>query len=333
MSQNLTEFRLESLPKPDRKETSFAGDVLKLVTGTTFAQLLGILVAPILTCLYGPEAFGILALFMSITGIVQVISCLRYELSIMLPQTDEEAANLLGVSLVSATLITVLTVLVIALGGHLFVNLLNAPELESYLWLIPPMVLMSGYFLALNYWNSRTKHFGRLSIARVTNSVVAAGGKVGAGLSGFTNSGSLILANLTGASISTLTLGGQIWRDDRDLLRRGIKLDRMADGVKRYRKFPLINTWAGLLNVLSWQLPNFLLSAFFSTTVVGYYALGDRVLRLPMNLVGSAIAQVFYQRASEAKNEGKAECCRRKCFWSASETRNVPCVNTYYYRT
>lgn len=288
----------------NKKKSSFAGDVLKLVTGTTFAQVLGILIAPILTRLYAPEAFGTLALFMSVIGIVQVISCLRYELSIMLPQTDEEAANLLGVSLASATGIALVAVPVIALGGHLLADLLNAPKLAVYLWLVPPMVLVNGFFLALNYWNSRTKHFGRLSIARVTKSLTAAGGKLGAGLSGLASGGSLILANFAGASVSTLILGGQIWRDDRELLRRSIHFGRMVAGVKRYRKFPLFTTWAGLLNVMSWQLPNFFLSAFFSTTVVGYYALGDRVLRLPMSLVGGAIAQVFFQRASEARNEG-----------------------------
>ena len=62
-----------------RRKASFAGDVLKLVSGTTFAQLLAILAAPVLTRLYAPDAFGILALFSSITGILGVIACLRYE--------------------------------------------------------------------------------------------------------------------------------------------------------------------------------------------------------------------------------------------------------------
>ena len=55
--------------------------------------------APVLTRLYGPEAFGFLALFTSITSIIGVVACMRCELAIMLPKTDEEAANLLGLSL------------------------------------------------------------------------------------------------------------------------------------------------------------------------------------------------------------------------------------------
>ena len=49
-----------------------------------------------------------------------------------------------------------------------------------------------------------------------------------------------------------------------------------------------------------------MLSAFFSPVIVGYYALGNAVVRLPMNIIGGAIAQVFYQRASEAKNKGQS---------------------------
>ena len=51
-------------PIAKRKPTTFAGDVLKLVSGTTFAQALGILVTPLLTRLYSPEAFGTLAVML-----------------------------------------------------------------------------------------------------------------------------------------------------------------------------------------------------------------------------------------------------------------------------
>jgi len=40
---------------------------------------------------------------------------------------------------------------------------------------------------------------------------------------------------------------------------------------------------------------------FFSSTVVGFFALGHRLLSMPMSFIGSAIAQVFFQRASAAK--------------------------------
>jgi O-antigen/teichoic acid export membrane protein len=47
-----------------------------------------------------------------------------------------------------------------------------------------------------------------------------------------------------------------------------------------------------------------MLSAFFSTTVVGHYAIGNKVLRIPVNLVGANIATVFFQHASETHHQG-----------------------------
>lgn len=288
-----------------RRRGSFFGDVLKLVSGTAFSQALLLLASPILTRLYTPEAFGTLALFTSIITILGVIACLRYELAIMLPESDEEAANLLGASLMFAVLVSSLTVPVMWWGQALLLRSLNAPALGPYLWLIPPGVLVGGVFLALNYWNSRTKRFGRLSIARVVQSIGVLTTQIGLGFGGLPTSGVLIGASVGGQTLATTILGGQIWRDDRKLFFRSICLSKIFLEIKRYRKFPLLDTWSALLNSLSWQLPAFLLSAFFSSTIVGFYALGFRILQLPMSLIGGSIAQVFYQRASEAHKQGK----------------------------
>ena len=62
-------------PAPSRSPP-FAADVLNLITGTTFAQVITILASPLLTRLYGPEAFGFLVLFTSIASIIGVIACM-----------------------------------------------------------------------------------------------------------------------------------------------------------------------------------------------------------------------------------------------------------------
>ena len=134
-------------PVPSRS-SSFTTDVLKLVTGTTFAQIIAVLASPLLTRLYGPEAFGFLALSTSIiTSIIRVVACMRYELAIMLPKTDEEAANLLGLSLLCVTVITGLTVPALYFGGDALLPLLRAPGPGSYPVLVSPFVFAGGCFL------------------------------------------------------------------------------------------------------------------------------------------------------------------------------------------
>ena len=283
-----------------KSSSSFAGNVLKLVTGSVIARGLGVLAAPIVARLFAPEAFGVAALFVSITGIISVVACLRYELSIMLPKTDEEAVNLLALSLFFVLIITGISALILLFTDVMIVNLLNSSELERYLWLVPIVVFITGIFTALNYWNSRTKHFGRLSIARVVSSVATQTTKLGAGFAGFVSGGVLIATSVLGQIVSTLILGGQIWSDDRQLFKASIRWKKMIAGLKRYKKFPIYSTWSALMNTTSHQLPIIMFAFYFSPEIVGFYALGRAVLSMPMSLVGGAVAQVFFQKASEA---------------------------------
>jgi len=289
-------------PPTVRKRTSFAGDVLKLASGATLAQVLSVLVSPIIARFYAPDAFGTAAVFNSIVAIISVVACLRYELAIMLPKRDKDAANLLAVSLLSVLVFTGLSVLLVLFAQGPIVRLLKAPDLAPYLWLIPLAVLANGGFLAFNYWNSRTKHFGRLSIARVSRSVMISGFQLAMGIIGQAHTGGLIGSRVLSPTIVTVTLGWRTWRDDWRIFAQSVRWSRMLEWAKRHRKFPLLTSWSALLNTASWQLPSLLLSFFFSSSVVGYYALGNRMVRLPMSLIGGAISQVFFQRASAAQN-------------------------------
>ncbi len=286
------------------QSSAFASDVLKIVSGTTIAQIIVMLSSPILTRLYGPEAFGILGIFSSITTIIGVIACLSLNYAILLPKEDEDAVNLLGMSFIVVAIVTSLTLPIVYFGGDLIAGLLGAPDLGPCLILVPPFVFISGIFLALNSWNSRTKHFGRLAVAQVTQSFASTGIRLGSGFAGYATGGSLIGAQVVGSLVSTGILGGQIWRDDHVLLRRSISWKGMLDVLKRYRKFPLIDSGSRFLNAVSWQLPVFLLAAFFSPEIAGFYTLGFMVFQMPMNLIGSSIAKVFLQRASVARFDG-----------------------------
>jgi O-antigen/teichoic acid export membrane protein len=285
-----------------KPQSSFAANVSKLITGSVLAQGLGVLVAPIVTRLFAPEAFGAAALFASITGTIGVVACLRYELSIMLPKRDDEAANLLGLSLFFVLIVTGICALIVFFAGQVIVDLLNSPELKKSLWLIPVSVLISGTFLTLNYWNSRTKHFGRLSIARLVSSVSAQSTVLGTGYAGFVSGGVLIGSRILGQLIATLFLGSQIWRDDRHLFKASIQWEKMTAGLRRHKNFLVYGTWSALLNTASQQMPVLLLAFYFSPRVVGYFALGKTVLSIPMSMVGGAVSQVFFQKASEAHN-------------------------------
>ena len=284
---------------------SFGSDVLKLVTGTVLAQAITLLLSPLLTRLYGPEAFGVWALFSSISAIIGVIACLRYDVTIMLPESDEEAASLLGVSLFAVGAVSISTLVAVLLGRSAIISVLNAPEIGPWLWLVPVAVFVNGVYLALSVWSSRCRRFGRLSAARVGASATSSAVQLGLGYAGSATAGSLVASSLAGTGVSTVVLGAQIGREDGAVLRRGFRWKRLGQGLRRYRKFPLLGSTSSLLNTISWQLPALLLQRFFSAEVVGYYALANRLLKVPMDLVGGAISQALFPRLAVARATGQ----------------------------
>ena len=285
-----------------KSSSGFASNVLKLMSGRALSFGLGVLLTPIITRLFAPEAFGALALFTSIAGMIGQLACLRYERAIMLPGENTEAVNLLGVSLCCVLLVSIVSALFMLIAADSIAGLQGWAGLKRYVWLVPISVLFNGGFLALTYWNSRTKHFGRLAITGVVSSATTQVTRVGAGLAGCVTGGILIGTYVLADIVSFAVLGVRIWQNDGRLIRANVGWKNMVTGMKRYKKFPMYSIWAGLLNNVAGQLPVWLLAFYFSPAVVGFFALGRRVLTTPLTMVGRAIGPVFFQRAADAQN-------------------------------
>jgi len=289
-------------PCPPRL-TSFTANVLKLVSGSTTAQLITILTAPFLARLFAPEAFGAAALFAALAGLVSTVVGMRYELSIVLPEKDEEAAETAMLSLSFIVITSSLSVPFILLFGNRLLILLRATELHTVLWLAPFYMLLNGIFSTLVFWNIRKREFGIQGVAQVAGVVFFVAGQLVAGLYGYRSGKTIILATVFSAFVTAVILGIRVWQGSGRLFMQ-VTYQGMLRAMKRYSSFPKYSTGTAVLNNLGWQVPTFLLSAFFSTEVVGYYALGNKLLRLPVSLIGSNIANVFFQHASEANRKG-----------------------------
>ena len=88
----------------------FIKSILTLVTGSSIAQAITLLVTPILSRIYSPADFGVFTFFMAIVGAFALIATLRYEIAIMLPKKDQEAVNIVSLSLIINALCRLLAV-------------------------------------------------------------------------------------------------------------------------------------------------------------------------------------------------------------------------------
>ncbi|NQT81076.1 MAG: oligosaccharide flippase family protein [Candidatus Aminicenantes bacterium] len=286
-----------SAQKPD-----FARDVLKMASAPIFTQAMGILIMPLLSRLYAPEAFGLMALFVSIAAPIGEFANLGYSSSIMLPQSDEEASNLLGACLFITVIISGLSVLLMLFGSPIIITGLKAQKLSPYLWLIPISIFLSGLYQSLRYWNMRNKRFGRIAKAQIyrfisNNSII-----LGIAYFGRATGFNFILGEMAASIVTPTVLGRRIWKENGELLRRSIRWPKMFSATKRYRKFPKYILWTNLLSRFTSQVPIYFLSYHYSQSIIGYYSLGLRLLNMPMKLVGNSIGEVFFQRASQGKD-------------------------------
>ena len=133
-------------------KSEFGRNVLTLMTGTTIAQAIPIAISPILTRIYTPEDFGLFAFYASIASIISVVATGRYELAIMLPKKDDDAINIVVLSILISFLVSLLSLIIVLVFNTQITNLLGNPEIANWLYFIPLTVLFTGIYQSFNYW-------------------------------------------------------------------------------------------------------------------------------------------------------------------------------------
>jgi O-antigen/teichoic acid export membrane protein len=286
-------------------KSDFVKNVVVLMSGTALAQALQFAVSPVLSRLFEPSAFGLLGVFLATKSIVSVVSAAKYELSIVLPERDEVAANLFVLAVGIVCLVSTFVLIGVVIARAEISTLLGEPRLAPYLWWLSPMVLAAGLYQVLNYWATRKKHYSRLSISQGIRSVGVAGTQVPAGYFRTGPTG-LIGGQVAGQVLATVALGVQILREDWKQIRDSVSIKIIKKGAFKHKNFLKFTAPQDLINSISQNAPSYLLVYFFNSSTVGYYWLTKRLLRASSRLIGKAVRKVFYQRASEKYNNGES---------------------------
>lgn len=275
-------------------KSNFARSVSILVGGTAGAQLITIAATPLLTRLYTPNDFGVLAVYMSVLALFTVIASLRYELAIPLPKSDEDAIHIVVLCLFITLLMTVLSLTIVLIWGEKGVDILNIPNLAAYLWLLPVGVFFSGIYQTFNYWAIRTKQFPVLARTKIWQKIAAVGiqvcgykfGTISLIVGQIVGQGAGILS-LARTAISNKSFFNWDWKD-------------LCKQAKYYKQYPLYSTWSGFANSAGVYLPPLLFASLFGSASAGLYTLAHSILALPISFIGSAVGNVFLSHAAEA---------------------------------
>lgn len=283
---------------------SFGGRAAMLAGGTVLVQLVALAAAPALTRLYGPEAFGHLAVQASLVAMVLTLATGRYEIAIPLARGREAAVNLLAVCMTLLLAVAGLaTAASLAYPGRIAAGL-GIPDIAPLLWLVPIGVVLTGAYEVLSYVAIRTSDYRPLVVSKFAQSVSQVAAQLGLG---FVQNGSLPLlaGDLAGRPIGILALARALLKPRREALEE-VSWRGMLAAAHEFRRFPLFLTFSSALNTANANLIPLMVAALFDSHAAGLLSLAYRVVFLPLGLVGQSVSQVFLGEAARIFREDPA---------------------------
>lgn len=302
---------LSALPKFFQKIISrvfggSASNVFKgmatLALGSGIAKLIGLATIPVLTRLYSPEDFGVLAIFTALVSLLAPILTLRYVLAIPLPRHDGLAFNLLVLSAGLMLVVTLLISLLLWVFGERLLAVFSMAELARWWWLISLGLLTAATYEMLTLWATRKRNYRVIARTNVWQSTSGALVKVGFGLLALKPIGLLVGQVVAqGGGSGTLLCGfREEFRDNWRFLR----WSRMRKAAWRHRGFPFFRVPSQFLMIFSVQAPLMFMALLYDAQTTGQLGLALMALGLPIQLFGRTLAKAFY---AEAANLGSKQ--------------------------
>ncbi len=260
-----------------------------------------VLTAPVLTRLYAPVDFGVYQTFLSVLSFGLVISALRYDIAITLPEEGKQASQVL---LLSFTILLTLAGAFFA-GAGVYELLGDGRLLRNLPGYFVPLLglcfFLAGSCQILNYWALRQKEFVVSSNGRIAQVV----GQTTAALVGgaaMPGALALLLADVVGRFTGFLWLGKKFFVELNALL-RGVRVNDLRNLAGRYKAFPTISSTGALINTAGLSLTPLLLYHYYGLLPVGLFALTERVMGAPSGLIAGSVAQVYLSDASSLRRE------------------------------
>ncbi len=292
------------------KKSRFVRDVTIVAGGTAVAQAITVAFSPIITRLYGPEAFGVLGVFVAILAMLTPVATLTYALAIVLPTSDGEARVLVKLSLIIGSSIAILLTGVLGLFHNQIAHLFGFEASALYLLLVPIVVFFAAAEESLSQWLIRKKQFRAISGVAVVQTATVNISKAGFGFI-LATAPVLLVLNAIGHLLRTVLL----WLGARySLFAHQLQKNSLVQSddsslrtvANKYRDFPFYRSPQKFLNTVYMNLPILILAAFWGPVPAGFYALSRRVLGLPSSLIAQSVGKVFLPKIAEVSQQGNS---------------------------
>lgn len=293
----------------DLSKRPFLRNVAAITSASVISQALGLVFAPIVTRLFGPQAYGVQSVFVTAAGIMTSVAALSYPIAIVLPRRDVDAIGVARLSMYVGVGMSLVAALALYFVGDRLLALLDAAEIAQYSYLIPVFIVSSVAGSVVSQWLIRKQEFTLTATVSIIATLLTGLTKIAVG-SVAPSAISLISANLFGGLLATALMVIAARRRYVRGRQSGLSGKRQSAAellaiAREHADFPLYRTPQNLLNALSAGMPVGLLAAYFGSASAGFYSVASTVLVIPAGLIGASVMQVFYPRVTEAIHRGE----------------------------
>lgn len=273
---------------------------------TALGQVLALAIAPLLGRMLGPAAFGAFAVYLAVLGSLGNAASWRLGLAVPVPLRDEEGTAVVAAGILATLISTLLiTIAVWLLGDRAASEWLGNADAAPLLWLIPASVLGVGLTDVLSGWCLRYRRFPALVQQRVVRAVGTSGWQLVHAVIVRAGALPLVWGEVMGRLASVAAMGGAIWRAERHRV-ASLGWPQLRQAFREQRQFITVATPANLINQLGQWVPVFLLTAWWGIAAAGLYVVGQRVIGVPIGLIGDSAGQVYIADLAAASRNDPA---------------------------
>lgn len=283
------------------RRSQYGRHVALLASGTAIAQAISFAASPIMTRIYSPESYAVLALFVAISSSLSFGISGRYDLAAVVTRDPRESRTLVVLALWMAGVLSALALAGLAVGQRAFRDMLNADSLDAWLFVTPVALFLTAAGTSMRSLANRQGNYRDISRISIYQAILGVVLSLLLGVLGWEADG------LITSGVAVLALGFiYLWYKHRSAFKEAEwRLSRgMWALALRYRDYPLISAPTSFLNGVMLGMPVFFLTKYFNETDVGHYALLTRVATAPLAFIAGAVSQVHLKAMAERVHFG-----------------------------
>jgi O-antigen/teichoic acid export membrane protein len=276
-----------------------------VASGQALGLGVAVFASPILSRLYSPRDFGLLAIFVTLIGVMSTFATLRYDNAIPLPKDECRARCLAALSRGFVLLGAILLAAVAAFFGESIDRAVFRSEDAPFSWLLILAVAMFANCEIHNAQLIRGGRFAELAKMRVVFAVSCLATQLSVPLIWKSGPLGLLLGQIGGYAGELVFARLTARHDTKSRQRFDMQVLRRV--ARDYCMYPLFDVWSSLLRVLAMNGQALLIAWMYGPVAAGYLLLAQRLLSTPLSAIAFSVSRVYYSEAAKLTHDAPEE--------------------------